>query len=277
MGSLLAAGAISWQGAGQVASTFLVQMLVGGAVGALGGWGFCGSPARCHCQTRRSIRCGPRSAPSSSTAWPPSLTAPASSRCSSPAYCSGVLASESSSPHDGSLNARPPDAFEAQPGEHTLPSEMFLAGSCDTAGERPGFDGRRPCRAGKRDRSPQHADDDARAAPVRSNDGKGDQPNVSVLVSRLPGEVVAAAAQPLPSPVGNRARGPHAHQQTGAPWLTASTLIGDRSLRAGVDSRNGWCRRRAGRQRVCQGHRCCRSCATGGGMVRGWGIIALGR
>ena len=39
MGSLLAAGAISWQGAGQVASTFLVQMLVGGAVGALGGWG----------------------------------------------------------------------------------------------------------------------------------------------------------------------------------------------------------------------------------------------
>lgn len=36
MGSLLAAGAISWQGAGQVAATFLVQMLVGGAVG---GWG----------------------------------------------------------------------------------------------------------------------------------------------------------------------------------------------------------------------------------------------
>ncbi|MGV1010051.1 MAG: cation:proton antiporter [Dermatophilaceae bacterium] len=39
MVSLLAAGALSWQGAGQVASTFLLQMLVGGAVGALGGWG----------------------------------------------------------------------------------------------------------------------------------------------------------------------------------------------------------------------------------------------
>jgi potassium/hydrogen antiporter len=39
MASLLAAGALSWQGAGQVATTFLVQMVVGGALGVLGGWG----------------------------------------------------------------------------------------------------------------------------------------------------------------------------------------------------------------------------------------------
>jgi cell volume regulation protein A len=39
MGSLLAAGALSWQGAGQVATSFVLQMLVGGAVGVLGGWG----------------------------------------------------------------------------------------------------------------------------------------------------------------------------------------------------------------------------------------------
>jgi cell volume regulation protein A len=37
--SLLAAGALSWQGAGQVATTFVLQMLVGGALGVLGGWG----------------------------------------------------------------------------------------------------------------------------------------------------------------------------------------------------------------------------------------------
>ena len=39
MASLLAAGALSWQGAGEVATTFVVQMVVGGAVGVLGGWG----------------------------------------------------------------------------------------------------------------------------------------------------------------------------------------------------------------------------------------------
>jgi cell volume regulation protein A len=39
MGSLLAAGALSWQGAGQVATTFVLQMIVGGAVGVVGGWG----------------------------------------------------------------------------------------------------------------------------------------------------------------------------------------------------------------------------------------------
>ena len=39
MGSLLAAGALSWQSAGQVAATFVLQMLVGAAVGVLGGWG----------------------------------------------------------------------------------------------------------------------------------------------------------------------------------------------------------------------------------------------
>jgi potassium/hydrogen antiporter len=39
MASLLAAGALSWQGAGQVATTFVLQMLVGGALGVLGGWG----------------------------------------------------------------------------------------------------------------------------------------------------------------------------------------------------------------------------------------------
>ena len=38
MGSLLAAGALSWQSAGQVATTFLLQMVVGGAVGVIGGW-----------------------------------------------------------------------------------------------------------------------------------------------------------------------------------------------------------------------------------------------
>ncbi|MEP6648654.1 MAG: cation:proton antiporter [Lapillicoccus sp.] len=39
MGSLLAAGGLSWQGAGQVATTFILQMLVGGVVGVVGGWG----------------------------------------------------------------------------------------------------------------------------------------------------------------------------------------------------------------------------------------------
>lgn len=39
MASLLAAGALSWQGAGQVATTFTLQMVVGAAVGVLGGWG----------------------------------------------------------------------------------------------------------------------------------------------------------------------------------------------------------------------------------------------
>jgi cell volume regulation protein A len=39
MASLLAAGALTWQGAGQVATTFVLQMVVGGVVGALGGWG----------------------------------------------------------------------------------------------------------------------------------------------------------------------------------------------------------------------------------------------
>jgi cell volume regulation protein A len=39
MGSLLAAGALTWHGAGQVATTFALQMLVGGAVGVIGGWG----------------------------------------------------------------------------------------------------------------------------------------------------------------------------------------------------------------------------------------------
>ena len=39
MGSLLAAGALSWQGAGQVATSFVLQMLVGGGAGVLGGWG----------------------------------------------------------------------------------------------------------------------------------------------------------------------------------------------------------------------------------------------
>lgn len=39
MGSLLAAGTLSWQAAGQVATTFLLQMVVGGVVGVLGGWG----------------------------------------------------------------------------------------------------------------------------------------------------------------------------------------------------------------------------------------------
>jgi len=38
MGSLLAAGTLTWQAAGQVATTFVLQMLVGGAVGVLGGW-----------------------------------------------------------------------------------------------------------------------------------------------------------------------------------------------------------------------------------------------
>ena len=39
MASLLAAGALTWQGAGQVATTFLLQMIVGGALGILGGIG----------------------------------------------------------------------------------------------------------------------------------------------------------------------------------------------------------------------------------------------
>ena len=39
MASLLAAGALSWHGAGEVATTFVVQMVVGAAVGVLGGWG----------------------------------------------------------------------------------------------------------------------------------------------------------------------------------------------------------------------------------------------
>jgi len=39
MASLLAAGVLNWQGAGQVATTFALQMVVGAAVGALGGWG----------------------------------------------------------------------------------------------------------------------------------------------------------------------------------------------------------------------------------------------
>ena len=38
MGSLLAAGTLTWQAAGQVATTFVLQMLVGGVVGVLGGW-----------------------------------------------------------------------------------------------------------------------------------------------------------------------------------------------------------------------------------------------
>ncbi len=38
MGSLLAAGALSWQGAGEVATAFVVQMVVGAVVGVLGGW-----------------------------------------------------------------------------------------------------------------------------------------------------------------------------------------------------------------------------------------------
>jgi potassium/hydrogen antiporter len=38
MASLLAAGTLTWQAAGQVATTFLLQMLVGGGVGVLGGW-----------------------------------------------------------------------------------------------------------------------------------------------------------------------------------------------------------------------------------------------
>jgi len=39
MGGLLAAGGLSWQGAGQVATTFVLQMVVGAAVGVVGGWG----------------------------------------------------------------------------------------------------------------------------------------------------------------------------------------------------------------------------------------------
>lgn len=39
MGSLLAAGALTWQGAAQVATTFVLQMLVGALVGVLGGRG----------------------------------------------------------------------------------------------------------------------------------------------------------------------------------------------------------------------------------------------
>ncbi len=39
MASLLAAGALTWQGAGQVATTFALQMVVGAAVGVLGGRG----------------------------------------------------------------------------------------------------------------------------------------------------------------------------------------------------------------------------------------------
>jgi cell volume regulation protein A len=39
MGSLLAAGALTWQGAGQVVVTFVLQMLVGGAIGLVGGYG----------------------------------------------------------------------------------------------------------------------------------------------------------------------------------------------------------------------------------------------
>ncbi len=39
MASLLSAGALSWQGAGEVAVTFGLQMVVGAAVGILGGWG----------------------------------------------------------------------------------------------------------------------------------------------------------------------------------------------------------------------------------------------
>jgi cell volume regulation protein A len=38
MGSLLAAGALSWQGAGEVATAFVLQMVVGAVVGVLGGW-----------------------------------------------------------------------------------------------------------------------------------------------------------------------------------------------------------------------------------------------
>ena len=39
MASLLAAGVLSWQGAGQVATSFVLQMVVGAAVGILGGRG----------------------------------------------------------------------------------------------------------------------------------------------------------------------------------------------------------------------------------------------
>lgn len=39
MGGLLAAGGLSWQGAGQIATTFVLQMVVGGVVGVAGGWG----------------------------------------------------------------------------------------------------------------------------------------------------------------------------------------------------------------------------------------------
>ena len=37
MGSLLAAGTLTWQAAGQVTTTFLLQMIVGGAIGVIGG------------------------------------------------------------------------------------------------------------------------------------------------------------------------------------------------------------------------------------------------
>lgn len=46
MGSLLAAGTLTWQAAGQVATTFVLQMVVGGAVGVLGGWAMLGFTRR---------------------------------------------------------------------------------------------------------------------------------------------------------------------------------------------------------------------------------------
>ena len=83
MASLLTAGSLSGHGMGQVAGEFALQMVVGGAVGVLGGRAMLWFMRRVPLPGEGLYPCARWPVPSRCTAWPGCCTAPASWPCSS--------------------------------------------------------------------------------------------------------------------------------------------------------------------------------------------------